>query len=168
MWERQLVEGEKCKQLWILQDIPGSLPIDDWSTVQSTGRCCQHSNMGSMSVWDNGPPPTPESHFLIVFAGNSNYGEGYIEKVVIQKCQWTIHSGYIFGTFWLHMATIWLHFADMLATFCNFLATFWLHSGCILDTFCLHFADILATFCNVLATFWLHSGYFLATFWLHS
>ena len=33
------------------------------------------------------PPPTPEFHFLIVFAGNSNYGEGYIEKVVIQKCQ---------------------------------------------------------------------------------
>ena len=32
-------------------------------------------------------PPTPEFHFLLVFARKSNYGEGYIEKVVIQKCQ---------------------------------------------------------------------------------
>ena len=27
---------------------------------------------GRMSDWDIGPPPTPEFHFLIVFAGNSN------------------------------------------------------------------------------------------------
>ena len=63
-------------------------------------------------------PPTPEFHFLIVFAGNSNYGEGYIEKVVIQKCQWTIHSGYIFGTFRLHI-------------------------GCNMATFCRHVSYIL-------------------------
>ena len=30
------------------------------------------TKLGRMSVWDNGPPPTTEFHFLIVFAGNSN------------------------------------------------------------------------------------------------
>ena len=44
-------------------------------------------------------PPTPEFHFLLVFARKSNYGEGYIEKAMIPKCQKNLHSGYISGSF---------------------------------------------------------------------
>ena len=57
-------------------------------------------------------PPTPKLHFLLVFARKSNYGEGYTEMAVIQRCQWTTHSGYIFGTFRLHIRC-------NMATFCR-------------------------------------------------
>ena len=50
--------------------------------MNTTGRGMVQGAIGLLAH-----PPTPEFHFLIVFAGNSNYGEGYIEKVVIQKCQ---------------------------------------------------------------------------------
>ena len=83
-------------------------PKQKWAKILWTGG-------GHKVEWAYGimaHPPTPEFHFLLVFAGNSNYGEGYIEKVVIQKCQWTIHSGYIFGTFWPHIGY-------NMATFCR-------------------------------------------------
>ena len=38
---------------------------------------------GQMSDWAIGPPPTPEFHFLIVFAGKSNSTNGTMKIICV-------------------------------------------------------------------------------------
>ena len=79
---RDILQGSSLMILMLRSDlrIRGFLGLTKMATNIGVDRLNER-----MGQW--APPPTPESHFLIVFAGNSNYGEGYIEKVVIQKCQ---------------------------------------------------------------------------------